>query len=173
MYLTENWRFGWKEMPEKRRKWAGTYNNWENPHSLMILWWFFPVLTSINRHGSVYVSTRVCICPRTSKWVWASPGWCKSGPSRGERLTVGQNQVVLRHWIIHFPTSWGVSEQASKRVSERANEWSQQRASKASSAKQVNEWAVQGNKRTDKQAAQYLCPNSWLIWTTEQLPLVA
>ena len=34
-----------------------------------------------------------------------------------EESTVGQNQVVLRHLIIHFPTSEGVSE-----VSKRANE---------------------------------------------------
>ena len=147
MSLSENWRFGWKEMPEKRRKWAGTYNNWENPHSLMILWWFFPVLTSINRHGSVYVSTRVCICPRTSKWVWASPGWCKSGPSRGERLTVGQNQVVLRHRIIHFPTSLGVSERANEWASERMNDHSSARAKRAVRSKRICERCERMSKR--------------------------
>ena len=40
------------------------------------------------------------------------------------QLTVGQNQVVLRHQIIHFPTSSGVSELVSEQISavERFNE---------------------------------------------------
>ena len=44
--------------------------------------------------------------------------------------TVGKNQVILRHPIIHFPTSSGRSEQASKQMSatERASEaiWAEQ-----------------------------------------------
>ena len=37
----------------------------------------------------------------------------------GGRCTVGQNQIVLRHRIIHIPTSSGVSE-VSERASERS-----------------------------------------------------
>ena len=47
--------------------------------------------------------------------------------------TMGQNQVILRHRIIHFPMSAGVSQ-----VSERANEW-----------------AVWVNEGTDEWVAQY------------------
>ena len=39
-------------------------------------------------------------------------------------------------------------------------------ASKASSVEQANEWVMRANERTDKQMAQYLHLNSWLIWTT-------
>ena len=46
---------------------------------------------------------------------------------------VGQNQVVLGHLIIHFPTSLGVSERPSERMS------AAERASEASSAEQANE----------------------------------
>ena len=41
-----------------------------------------------------------------------------------------------------------------------------ERASKGSSAEQVNEWAVQTNKQTEKQVAQYLRPDSCFFWTT-------
>ena len=47
--------------------------------------------------------------------------------------TVGQKQVFLRHPIIHFPTSSGVSKRASKRKSASVC------ASEASSAEQANE----------------------------------
>ena len=58
------------------------------------------------------------------------------------RRTVGQNQVILRHPIIHFPMSEGVSE-----VSEPVS--AAEGASKASSLEQANEWAVRANERTD------------------------
>ena len=45
-----------------------------------------------------------------------------AGREINERCTIGQNQVVLRHLIIHFSTSLGVSEQASERMSERAKQ---------------------------------------------------
>ena len=47
---------------------------------------------------------------------------------------MGQNQVVLRHLMIHYPTS------------------------EASSGEQANEWVVQVNEWTDKQAALYPVP---------------
>ena len=65
--------------------------------------------------------------------------------SRARQTTVGQNQVVLKHLIIDFPTSLGVSE--------RANESAQR--SKGSSAEQANDWAVGANERTDERVAQY------------------
>ena len=47
--------------------------------------------------------------------------------------TVRQNQVVLGYLIIHFSTRSSVSERASERMS------TAERASKVSSAEQVNE----------------------------------
>ena len=35
-------------------------------------------------------------------------------------------------------------------------------------SKQMNEWAVQANKQTDKRVAQYLYLGSWLICPTVQ-----
>ena len=49
------------------------------------------------------------------------------------KRTVGQNQDILRYLIIHFPTSSGVSKQASERMS------AAERSSKASSVGQANE----------------------------------
>ena len=60
--------------------------------------------------------------------------------------TVGQNQVVLGHLITHFPTSSGVSERASKRMS------AVERASKASRAEQANKRVVRANEQTDGRA---------------------
>ena len=71
---------------------------------------------------------------------------------------MGQNRKKLRknsHLIIHFPTSKGVSK-----VSERVN--AVERASKASTAEQVNEWAVRANERV----AQYFNLYTWLFWPT-------
>ena len=75
---------------------------------------------------------------------------------------MGQNREKHRknsHLIIHFSTCEGVSE-----VSERAS--AAEGASEASSSEQANEWAVQGNERTDEQVAQYCSPDSWLFWPT-------
>ena len=58
--------------------------------------------------------------------------------------TVGQNQVVSRHPIIHFPTSSGVSKRTSEQMS------AAEHVGKASSLEQANEWAVRANKRTDE-----------------------
>ena len=70
------------------------------------------------------------------------------------RDTVGQNQVVLRHPIIHYPTSSGVS------TAERAGKVSGvERASELSGAEQANEQC----ERTDEQVPQYLRPGSWLF----------
>ena len=51
--------------------------------------------------------------------------------------TITQTKDVLRHLIIHFPTSSGVSPRA-----------------------------VRANERTDELVAQYLYPDPWLFWTT-------
>ena len=51
------------------------------------------------------------------------------------------------------------SEQASKRVS------AVECASKASSPKQTNEWAVRANERANERVAQYFSMYSWLFWT--------
>ena len=56
-----------------------------------------------------------------------------------------------------FPTSSGVDEQASKRIS------AMERASKASCAEQANECAARANKQTDERVAQHLRPDSWLF----------
>ena len=77
---------------------------------------------------------------------------------------MGQNQVILRHRIIHFPTSLGVNEWAIKRARKQMN--STGRLSEASRAEQANEWVVRTNKQTNERVAQYLCPNFWLFWTT-------
>ena len=83
--------------------------------------------------------------------------------------TVGQNQVVLRHRIFHFPMSSGVSERASEQMN------AAERASEASSAEQANERAVRANEGASQWAngrasgrasgraftSQYL-----LFWTT-------
>ena len=62
-----------------------------------------------------------------------------------DRRTMVQNKVILKHQILHFPTSLGVSE-----VSERANEFSgaQERSEqcKASSAKR----AVQSKRMSER-----------------------
>ena len=81
-------------------------------------------------------------------------------PRSRQQRTMGQNQGILRHGIIHFPTSEGVSK-----VSERENEWAQRRAREASSPKKANEWAVQANERADERVAQYLRLNSCLFQT--------
>ena len=47
--------------------------------------------------------------------------------------TVGQNQVILRHRIIHFPTSSSVSERAWERMGK------VERARKVSSVEQAND----------------------------------
>ena len=92
----------------------------------------------------------------------ADQGKVKEGKSR--QATVGQNQVVFTHRIIHLSMSLGVSEWASERMSVA------ERGIKASSVEQANEWAVRANKQMDerKRVAQYLRPDSWLIWTTVQ-----
>ena len=74
----------------------------------------------------------------------------KNNTGLTNQCTMGQNQVILRHGIIHFTTSVGVSE-----VSERANEWAQrskaskasEASSEASSPEQANEWVVRANGR--------------------------
>ena len=71
--------------------------------------------------------------------------------------TVGQKQVGLRHRIIHFPTSSGVSERVNEQVSV------VERASEASRVEQANEWVVRANEQTDKRVAQYLRLDSWLF----------
>ena len=81
-------------------------------------------------------------------------------PRSRQRCTMGQNQVILRHGIMHFPTSKQVSK-----VSERANEWAPRRMREASSPKQANEWSVQANERADEWVAQYLHLNSCLFQT--------
>ena len=53
--------------------------------------------------------------------------------NRREKTLSGQNQVDLRHRIIHFPTSSRVSEQASKQMS------AAERASNASRVEPVDE----------------------------------
>ena len=60
-----------------------------------------------------------------------------------------------------------VSERASERVS------AAERASEASSAEQVNDWAVQANERTDERVAQYYNLYSWLFWPTVHSRIVA
>ena len=59
---------------------------------------------------------------------------------------------------IYFPTSLGVSEWTS----------AAERASKVSIAEQWNESTMQANKQMNKLVTQYLCPHSWLLWTTVQ-----
>ena len=59
---------------------------------------------------------------------------------------IEKNHSINSHPIIHYPTSKEVSK-----VSERVS--TQKRASKASSAEQANEWAVQANKRKNEQVA--------------------
>ena len=87
-------------------------------------------------------------------------------PSRSRSCTVAQNQVILRHRIIHFPMSSGVSEWA--------NEWAQlsTRAKHALQSKGMSEWggASEWLSGASKQVAQYLCPDSWLFWTTVPWP---
>ena len=41
-------------------------------------------------------------------------------------------------------------------------------ASKASSAEQANEWAVQANEQTDEQMGQYLRLDLWFFWIIEE-----
>ena len=62
--------------------------------------------------------------------------------------TVGQNQVVLRHLIIHFPMRSGVSEW----VSEQVNEWAQWSAleKRAVRIKQMNGRCEQAGERTSE-----------------------
>ena len=48
-----------------------------------------------------------------------------------------------------------------------------ERASKASSAEQANEWAVGANERTDKRVAQYFNLGFWLIWTIAPLQKIS
>ena len=73
--------------------------------------------------------------------------------------TVGENQVVVRYQIIHFPTNC-VNEQVNERV---------QRSTQRKWAGWSNGISVvQTNKQTDEWMAHYLRPNSWLIWTTVQ-----
>ena len=81
------------------------------------------------------------------------------------QCTVGQTQVVLRHRIIHLPTSLGMSKWASKQMS------AAERLSKASSTEQANKFAVQVSKRMGKRVALFLRPDSWLFWTTVQCKL--
>ena len=50
---------------------------------------------------------------------------------RRQRRTMGQNQVIMKHPIIHFPTSEGVSE-VSERTSERSGGREQSEQSGAS-----------------------------------------
>ena len=67
--------------------------------------------------------------------------------------TAGQNQVVLGHLIIHFPTSEGVSG-----VSKRANECAQQsaRAKRAVWSKRTSEHCEQTSERTSKWPSAYV-----------------
>ena len=69
-----------------------------------------------------------------------------------------QNSLISLRLMIHFPTSSGVSERASKQMSA---------AEGASEKKQGEaiEWAVQVNQQTDKWVAQYLHRGSQLFWT--------
>ena len=60
---------------------------------------------------------------------------------------------------IYLPTSSGVSEQASERVS------AAEHASEASSAEQANELALRANERTNERVAHYFHRDSWLFWT--------
>ena len=64
--------------------------------------------------------------------------------------TVGQRSLwLLRHLMIHFPTSSGVSEQANERMT------AADCASEATSVVQANEWVMWANERTDEHVTQY------------------
>ena len=71
----------------------------------------------------------------TTKWCFDFSWVCLIS-----RTTV-QNSLILRHLIIHFPTSLGVSERASEQMS------TAERASEESSVEQANEWVVRTDKR--------------------------
>ena len=116
------------------------------------LWWWVMLALVCPAKGEL-VRGKLCLSPslpNSTLWPLLTPLWrrsssscsCSKSPADHQRLfreirrcnhrTMGQNHVVLRHLIIHFSTSSGVSEQASKQM--RAAE----RASEASSAKQAS-----------------------------------
>ena len=73
-------------------------------------------------------------CGSEGEWKWGGiEDFYFHVISNDDQPTVAQNLVALRHIIIHFPTSSGVSEQAGERMS------AAERASEASSAEQANE----------------------------------
>ena len=77
----------------------------------------------------------------------------------GTEMHYGSELSDVLALIIHFPMSSEVSEQMSERMS------AAERASKASSVKQANEWAVCACEQTDKRVAQNLHWGYWLFWT--------
>ena len=102
--------------------------------------------------GSMYVGNKYHRCekkPKISLLSLMSLIWCPC------ETHCGTNQVVLRHRIIQFPSSLGVSERASKWMS------AAERPCEASRAEPVNEQS----ERMDERVAQYLRPNSWLFRT--------
>ena len=82
--------------------------------------------------------------------------------SRARQTTVGQNQVVLKHLIINFPTSLGASERASERICT-----AEQREQCGAS-----EWLSGGSERANGRASgsilSYSRPDSWLFCPTVQ-----
>ena len=93
--------------------------------------------------------------------IWVMLGGGQERKEKNE-LHYGSEQPdtePLNHPFSHKLGSEWVSG-ASKRMR------SAERASKASSGEQVNDWAVGANEQTDEQVAQYLRPDSWLFWTT-------
>ena len=69
-----------------------------------------------------------------------------------EQPEIGTSKFTLSH---ELGSEW-VSERASERES------AAERTSEASSAEQVNEWAVRVNERADKRVAQYVRPEYWI-----------
>ena len=75
-----------------------------------------------------------------------------------------QLKLITRRWAVHCGSGQPGIETSnhslshnlkSERVRKPANEW----------VVRLNEWVVQANKRSDERLAQYLHPDSWLLWT--------
>ena len=85
----------------------------------------------------------------------STPACLRSASTLSQRRTMGQNQVILRHWKFTFPKARDWAKWASERVS------AAEGASEGSNSEQANEWAVRANERTSEWPSTYLSILGW------------